>query len=204
MIPGCLALVRRHLFANPGDRLADVGCGSGEVLDAVLTQEPEVEAWGVDLSAAMLRRTQATLGRRAQLVRASATRLPWASDTFDWLVSTETLHCVDRPRDALAEWRRVLRTDGRLLLIDWSAEYAPTRWLWMWRRRQGAAVGPVVRAEALGAELVDAGFADVRIESRRLTPLWAVLVITARAVSPSAAADVGSVHVLEEQHRADA
>ena len=44
--------------------------------------------------------------------------LPWADDFFDTITLTGVLHHFFRPRDALAEIRRVLSPGGRLLIID--------------------------------------------------------------------------------------
>ena len=203
MNSGCLALARRHLFANPGDRLLEVGCGEGDLLSAVLNHEPDVQGAGVDLSALMLSEAHRRLGERAWLSRANPTHLPFVAQTFDWLVSTDTLHQAPEVAAALREWRRVLRSGGRLLLIEWSAEYLPTRVLWRWRRRRRPALAPMLRADALGGHLVDVGFDDIRIESHRVSPVLAVLVATARAAVPELPRGVAAIDVPKEQHRAD-
>jgi SAM-dependent methyltransferase len=69
----------------------------------------------------MLRRAKgraAALGGRARGVQAPAERLPFASDSFDTVVSTLVLCSVGDQDDALAEIRRVLRPDGRFLFIE--------------------------------------------------------------------------------------
>jgi SAM-dependent methyltransferase len=93
-------------------RILDAGCGTGKVLAGLAGHE----AYGLDLSAEAL-----SLSRRrglSQLARASVTELPCRSGYFDLVVSLDVLPNVEDaavPR-TLAEFRRVLRPGGHLLL----------------------------------------------------------------------------------------
>ena len=53
-----------------------------------------------------------------EVVDARAEALPFADGSFDWVVSMLVLCSVSDPRLALAELRRVLRPDGRLVLLE--------------------------------------------------------------------------------------
>jgi ubiquinone/menaquinone biosynthesis C-methylase UbiE len=55
---------------------------------------------------------------RFQIVPARAEQLPFPAETFDAAVSTLVLCSVARVGDALAEIHRVLRCDGRLVVIE--------------------------------------------------------------------------------------
>jgi len=71
---------------------------------------------GCDFSRGMLGHARVR-ARRATWVCGDACRLPFRAASFDALVSTEAFHWFPDQRAALAEFRRVLRPDGRLLLV---------------------------------------------------------------------------------------
>ncbi|WP_327432918.1 class I SAM-dependent methyltransferase [Streptomyces sp. NBC_01236] len=81
----------------------------------------DVELTGIEWSPAMLdialhRAEQ--LGRAAQLREADAHDLPFPDASFDTVVCTLSLCAIPDDRRAVAEMTRVLRTGGRLLLLD--------------------------------------------------------------------------------------
>lgn len=76
---------------------------------------------GIDLSPEMLSiaRSRATdLGRSADLREADAQDLPFEDASFDTVLCTYSLCNVPDERLAVQEMRRVLRPDGRLILVD--------------------------------------------------------------------------------------
>jgi ubiquinone/menaquinone biosynthesis C-methylase UbiE len=101
------------------DRLLDLGTGTGALLGQLAEQRPAPrEAVGVDTSAAMLARAPA-LPVGWQLLRADAGQLPFPDRSFDVLTTAYLLHLLDEPtrRAVLAEARRVLRPQGRLVAV---------------------------------------------------------------------------------------
>jgi 23S rRNA (guanine745-N1)-methyltransferase len=97
------------LSLGPTDALLDVGCGDGHHL-AALAERFGCEGHGVDLSVVAI---EAAARRRAglHLVVANADRfLPYADGSFRAVTSITA-------RRHPAEFRRVLRDDGRLLLV---------------------------------------------------------------------------------------
>ena len=53
-----------------------------------------------------------------RVVRAPAEELPFAAESFDFVISTLVLCTVDDPDRALAEIHRVLRPGGRLIFLE--------------------------------------------------------------------------------------
>ncbi|WP_203995328.1 class I SAM-dependent methyltransferase [Micromonospora lutea] len=81
----------------------------------------DVDLVGVDWSPRMVRVTRQRavgLGREMTLLPADAAALPFVDGRFDTVVSTFALCCVPDERAALAEFVRVLRPGGSLLLAD--------------------------------------------------------------------------------------
>lgn len=106
--------VLRRLRESPPARTLDVGCGTGR-LAARLRAELGSPVVGCDFSRGMLGRARAR-SRGVRWARADAGRLPFADASFDAVVSTEAFHWFPEPRAALAEMRRVLAPEGRLLV----------------------------------------------------------------------------------------
>jgi len=109
--------LRRLRPGHDGDLLL-VGAGSG--LDFPhLPAGSTVTA--LDLTPAMLRRARRRADRDQRAVLftvGDATALPFAAATFDAVVLHLILAVIPRPELALAEAARVLRPDGRLLILD--------------------------------------------------------------------------------------
>ena len=98
--------------------ILDVGCGTGAQLARY--QPAGCALYGIDTSPAMLAVAQKQLGSAADLRLESATAMPFDDQTFDLITSTLVLHeMAPATRDeVLAEMQRVLKPNGRLLLID--------------------------------------------------------------------------------------
>jgi ubiquinone/menaquinone biosynthesis C-methylase UbiE len=107
--------VLRALRDAPVRAVLDVGCGTGQLAARLRGEFPCAQVVGCDFSRGMLRAARARDGRTAW-VQGDAGCLPFADGTFDAVVSTEAFHWFPDPRRALAEFRRVLRPAGRLLL----------------------------------------------------------------------------------------
>jgi ubiquinone/menaquinone biosynthesis C-methylase UbiE len=107
-----VAVVQRARLKH-GERILDAGTGTGIGAAAALTSGREVV--GVDAAAGML-----AIARRevpgARFVEADYTHLPFPGGSFDVVISVHALHFAVDPVAALAEWRRVARSGGRLSL----------------------------------------------------------------------------------------
>jgi SAM-dependent methyltransferase len=102
----------RMANAQAPDRLLEVGCGAGHILQ----QFPKSFRVGLDLAARMLPRARGRLGRSVPLVRAAAEQLPFASATFDVVLCTEVLEHVLDPAIVVGELLRVVVPGGRIVI----------------------------------------------------------------------------------------
>jgi len=93
----------------------DVGCGTG-LMSATLARTGR-RVTAVDLSAAMIATARRRYGLAADFIEADAEDLPFDDDAFDAVVNLISFHHYPDPGRAVAEFRRVLRRDGRLVLI---------------------------------------------------------------------------------------
>lgn len=109
---------RSRLLARARGRTLEVGIGTGRNLGLYA---PVVELAGIDISPKMLERARAhaaTLGRPVMLEVGDAEQLPFATDSFDTVAATCVFCSVDDPIQGLREMRRVVRPDGRVLLLE--------------------------------------------------------------------------------------
>lgn len=106
----------------PVRELLDIGTGTGRMLELL---GPQVErAVGVDLSREMLAVARVNLEhaqlRNCTLRHADTYALPFTQPRFDLVVLHQVLHFLERPAEAIAEAARVLKPDGRLVIIDFA------------------------------------------------------------------------------------
>ena len=101
-----------------GMKVLDVGCGTGSHLR--LYQKADCEVYGIDMSPAMLQVATEKLSDAAELHLGDASQTPFADDQFDLVTTTLTLHEMPPAmRTAiLNEMKRIIKPDGRIMLID--------------------------------------------------------------------------------------
>jgi ubiquinone/menaquinone biosynthesis C-methylase UbiE len=111
-------LIRQHLGDLRGKRVLDVGCGKGRFARIFQEQEPAAEIWGLDISEEMLRFVPAGIRTRA----GSMTELPFDDAFFDAAYATESLEHAVEIEKAVGEICRVVKSGGRIAIIDKNAE----------------------------------------------------------------------------------
>jgi ubiquinone/menaquinone biosynthesis C-methylase UbiE len=111
------------LGLSPSSRLLDLACGSGRPTLRI-AQSVGCRVTGLDLHSQGIASAKASaneLGCEDRVdfrVGNAAAELPFKDASFEGIICIDAInHLPDRPR-ALAEWRRVLKPDGRLLFTD--------------------------------------------------------------------------------------
>jgi SAM-dependent methyltransferase len=108
------AAVAASLLRTVTGPVLDVGCGPGRYLAALVRDQPERPVIGVDISPGMV--AVATSAARCAGAVADATALPFGDGTCGAVLALHMLYHVPDPAAALAEFVRVVRPGGTVLL----------------------------------------------------------------------------------------
>jgi ubiquinone/menaquinone biosynthesis C-methylase UbiE len=165
---------------RPGERVLDVGCGTGIVARQVAARFGSgASVTGLDLSTNMLAVARAAAEREGSTIEwreGNAEQLPFPDSSFDLVLCQFALMFVGNKDAALTEMRRVVSENGRILVSVWqSLDRHPfyealheviKRRLGMSALQDIFALG---RADDLRALAMRAGFREVEIEPFSLT-----------------------------------
>lgn len=177
LAPGLAELVG----TSPGDSVLDVGTGTGLALVPAAEASRVGIALGIDRSLAMIQKASARVADacldNVALSRADAMALPVRTASFDVVMAASVWQFLGYAQPALDEWRRVLRSGGRLALSvpgagsgaslpgDLQNKYFP-------QLSPSAQEDFISRAAAgrpqpdLTEAMADAGFSDIKVMAR--------------------------------------
>ncbi len=125
-----------------GASVLDAGTGTGEAVRLVLERSDPESIIGVDISRGMLHEARRKIDDpRVRWEQGDISRLPYPDDSFDLVLCTWGLECVDDPVVAVREFLRLIRPDGHVVYaLSTLPERGPRR-----------AIGRMIDAWARGA-----------------------------------------------------
>lgn len=112
----------QELRAKPGERVLDLGVGTGLSL---VKYPAGTSVVGVDLSAGMLDKARKRLSEAAEagrgsvaLAQADAMNTPFADASFDHVMISHVISVVSDPNRLLREAKRLLKPGGRIVVLN--------------------------------------------------------------------------------------
>ena len=111
-------------YIAPHGKILDVGTGTGRISVPLLRLGADLT--GIDLSLNMMGKLRQKYPA-AQLAQADAARLPFKARQFDAVLTTHVMHLIGPWREALHEYRRVLKPGG--VYIDSTQWHAASSYL---------------------------------------------------------------------------
>jgi ubiquinone/menaquinone biosynthesis C-methylase UbiE len=113
---------------RPGQRVLDVGCGTGTLATLIKQLHPEVEVVGLDPDPKALARARHKAERAAvpvQFDRGFGDALPYAEASFDRVFSSFMFHHLpaEEKGTILRAARRVLKADGEFYMMDFEGPH---------------------------------------------------------------------------------
>ena len=176
----------RLLNVQARERVLEIGFGTGHSIAALARAVGnEGKVYGIDLAEGMCARTQARvqaagLSERVELHCGDATNLNFPSDFFDAVFMSFTLELFDTPEIplVLSECRRVLRNQGRLVIVAMDAPRNPnwaTR-LYEWVHRR---IPSYIDCRPIPGEMIlqENGFSLIQVVNKTLWNLPIVIAL---------------------------
>jgi ubiquinone/menaquinone biosynthesis C-methylase UbiE len=112
-------LLKNTIRTNKNLRILDVGTGTGFL--ALLLAEMGHKVTGIDISKCMLEKSRQNADKMrlsVDFMHGDAEKLPFDDETFDIVVNRNLLWTMPDPMAAVDEWSRVVKSGGKLVLID--------------------------------------------------------------------------------------
>ena len=151
-------------------QVLDAGCGTGGLILRLRAAPPAWKFAGIDFMPIACELARQRCGPEVDVRVATITELPFADESFDAVVSADVVCQVDNPAAAAAEFFRVLRPGGIVVL-----NVPAYMWMWSYHDDSCQTKHRYTRPE-IDALLRDAGFRERRTTHWNALPfpaLWA-------------------------------
>ena len=110
--PILIGLFSHHLIERQNAIILDACGGTGALIEALLRNR-HARGFCIDISPEMLRRASA---RGVRSIRANVIHLPLANNSIDNIIMRQALQYIAEPKQAVSEFKRVLKHSGQLLI----------------------------------------------------------------------------------------
>lgn len=114
-----IKLILEMLQLTDKDKILDVGCGEGYVLNLI----DKGKAIGEDISDTAIFKAKSKLnGKSISIVKSDVQNMPFKTESFNKIYCTELLEHVNHPNDVISEIKRVSQKDS-IIIITIPNEY---------------------------------------------------------------------------------
>ena len=175
MEPGAMEILENWNI-EPGERLLDIGCGSGQT--AIPAARKGIHATGLDVAVNLIEDAKERARKEGLAVRfdaGDAEDLPYVDGDFDVVVSLIGAMFAPRPDIVTDEMARVLRPGGRLYMANWTPRSFPGQMFKCLASRvtpaQGVPSPDLWGDEETVKERLAERFTDIKL-TRKTYPQW--------------------------------
>lgn len=119
----------KELYLKPGDRVADLGCGTGAYTIALANEVGEIgQVYAIDVHREALHTLAGSLEKRGilnvDMIWADIEKgIPVDAYSLDAVVMSNVLFQLDDIDKALSHVAKILKPEGQLLIVDWSQSH---------------------------------------------------------------------------------
>jgi len=108
---------------DPEYAILDVGCGGGKTVSRLAQRAGQGKVFGIDHSTDMVKYSkkvnkQLIAQSRVEIIEGSVEKMTFPDNFFDLVTAFETYYFWPSLPDALQEIKRVLKPDGKLLMVN--------------------------------------------------------------------------------------
>jgi len=115
-------LLHYDTIFKAGDKVLEAGCGVGAQTRIVAKMNPDTQFTAIDISGDSIMEAE-TLMKSLQIdnvefIQSDILNLPFGNKTFDHILVCFVLEHLSNPNNALRELKRVLKKDGKIMIIE--------------------------------------------------------------------------------------
>ncbi len=169
----------KRIEVKSGQKLLDVGCGTGILLETLENNHTDIILAGVDPTQEMLDIAEKRLSKKVRLEQSYAEKLPFETETVDIIISCNMFHYVREPNIALKEAMRILKPTGRLVITDWCDDYIACRIYTFFLRKFNDAHFKAYTKREFYNLLSSSEFDDIKVDSYKINWFWGMMTATA-------------------------
>lgn len=101
-----------------GDSVLDLGCGTGLLMEQVISEDYTRHVTGLDLSSQMINIATQRIKEKGTLIIGDSEKLPFEDLSFDIVYCNDSFHHYPNPKKVIEEVSRVLKYGGVFILGD--------------------------------------------------------------------------------------
>lgn len=113
--------ILEELEKEPFNTLLDVGCGTGTMIELLVSKYPEKHYTGADITPKMIEVANAKHLPNTIFQVADSENLPYEENSFDAVICANSFHHYPNPQKFFDGVHKVLKPGGRLILRDYTS-----------------------------------------------------------------------------------
>lgn len=107
-------ILRQSISPKKGQKILDIGCGTGETLSFLKEHLPKPELFGIDSSSVAIK--YAKKRGHKNILKVDAKKLPFEDNSFDYILLLDVIEHIEDDTAILIEAKRVLKKKGKIII----------------------------------------------------------------------------------------